>query len=174
MSARTGSARPTGEDGTSGGGLTACLWFDGRAEEAAHDYTAVVPDSALGSVVRRSEAGPGPTGEVMVVDVTIKGEKVVALNGGPQFSFSEAVSFQIHCDDQDEVDYSWDRLTAGGGAEGPCGWLKDKYGLSWQAVPKVLLEMMGDPDGARVERVSQALFTMKRLRIAELEKAFNG
>lgn len=155
-------------------GLTTCLWFNGRAREAAEFYTSIFPDSSVGSAIAQPEGLPAPPADELVIDFTIKGEKFVGLNGGPEFTFNEAISFQIHCDDQDEVDYYWDRLTADGGEEGPCGWLKDKFGVSWQVIPKVFLEMMGDPDTGRVQRVSDAMMTMKKLDIAALEKAFNG
>lgn len=155
-------------------GLTTCLWFNGQAEQAAHYYTSIFPDSSLGPATAQPEGMPSPPSDVMLVEFTIKGERFVALNGGPEFAFNEAVSFQIHCDDQDEVDYYWDRLTADGGEEGPCGWLKDKFGVSWQVIPTALLDMMGGSDAARVQRAAEAMLQMKRLDIAALEKAYNG
>jgi predicted 3-demethylubiquinone-9 3-methyltransferase (glyoxalase superfamily) len=154
-------------------GFTTCLWFDGQAEEAAHHYVSIFKNSRIRGVVRYTEAGPGPAGAVMVVDFEINGQKFVGLNGGPQFTFNESISFQIHCDDQEEVDYYWSRLTEGG-EEGPCGWLKDKYGVSWQVVPKVLLEMVTDSDQEKAKRATETMMTMKKFDIATLEKAYAG
>ncbi len=154
-------------------GLTTCLWFDGQAEEAANHYTSVFENSRLGEIIRYSEAGPGPAGSVVTVAFELNGQKFVALNGGPQFTFNEAISFQIHCDDQDEVDYYWSKLSEGG-EEGPCGWLKDKYGVSWQVIPTVLIDMIGDPDPAKAKRATEAMLSMRKLDIAALEKAYAG
>jgi predicted 3-demethylubiquinone-9 3-methyltransferase (glyoxalase superfamily) len=154
-------------------GFTTCLWFDGQAEEAAHHYLSIFKNSSLGRIGRYTDAGPGPAGEVMAVEFVANGQKFVALNGGPQFTFSEAVSFQIHCDGQEEVDYYWSRLTEGG-EEGPCGWLKDKYGVSWQVFPAVLIDMLGDPDPEKAKRTAQAMFSMTRLDLAALRKAYAG
>ncbi|MFG2192854.1 VOC family protein [Streptomyces sp. NPDC048639] len=154
-------------------GFTTCLWFDGQAEEAAHHYLSIFKDSELGRIGRYTEAGPGPAGSVMVVEFELNGQKFIALNGGPQFTFNEAVSFQIHCADQAEVDYYWDRLTEGG--EGvACGWLKDKYGVSWQVVPTRLIEMIGDENQEKAHRTTQAMFGMKKFDIAELERVYAG
>ncbi|MGW1163727.1 VOC family protein [Streptomyces sp. NPDC002519] len=155
-------------------GFTTCLWFDGQAEEAAEFYVSVFKNSRLGRVGRTTDAGPGPAGSVMVVEFEANGQKFVALNGGPQFTFSEAVSFQILCDDQEEVDHYWSRLTEGGGEAGPCGWLKDRYGLSWQVVPARLIELISDPDAAKAARTTQVMMTMSKLDIAALEKAYAG
>ena len=148
--------------------LTTCLWFNTEAEEAARFYVDVFPDSNLTSVT------PYPVGEragqTMTVDFVLMGQKFVGLNGGPDFKFNEAISFQIPCDDQDEVDRYWDTLCAGG-EEGPCGWLKDKFGLSWQVVPNRLNELLSSSEPGVAERVSQALFTMKKIIIADLEAA---
>ncbi|MGW1254666.1 VOC family protein [Streptomyces sp. NPDC002513] len=155
-------------------GFTTCLWFDGQAEEAAEFYVSVFKNSRLGRVGRTTDAGPGPAGSVMVVEFEANGQKFVALNGGPQFTFSEAVSFQILCDDQEEVDHYWSQLTEGGGEAGPCGWLKDRYGLSWQVVPARLIELISDPDAAKAARTTQVMMTMSKLDIAALEKVYAG
>ncbi|MEU5275469.1 VOC family protein [Streptomyces asoensis] len=155
-------------------GLTTCLWFDGQAEEAAHYYVSIFKDSGIGSIGRYNEAGPGPAGSVLAVEFTVNGQKFVGINGGPQFTFSEAVSFQIPCADQDEVDYYWTKLTEDGGEPGPCGWLKDRYGLSWQVVPDGLIEMIGDPDPVKATRTTKAMYAMGKLDIAALRKAYEG
>jgi predicted 3-demethylubiquinone-9 3-methyltransferase (glyoxalase superfamily) len=154
-------------------GFTTCLWFDGRAEEAADHYVSVFKNSRLGRISRYPEGGPGPAGSVMTVEFTANGQKFVALNGGPQFVFDEAISFQILCDDQDEVDHYWNRL-CDGGQEGPCGWLKDKFGVSWQIIPSILGKGLQDKDPARAKRVMQAMLGMRKLDVAELERAYNG
>ncbi|MET9443461.1 VOC family protein [Streptomyces sp. NPDC006610] len=155
-------------------GFTTCLWFDGQAEEAAHYYVSVFKDAALGRISRYREAGPGPAGSVMTAEFTLNGQRFVGLNGGPAFKFNEAVSFQIDCADQDEVDYYWTRLTEGGGEPGPCGWLKDRYGVSWQVVPTRLPELIDDPDEERAGRAIKAMLSMGKLDIAALEKAAAG
>lgn len=154
-------------------GFTTCLWFDGQAEEAAKYYISIFKDAGLGRVTRHSEAGPGPAGTVLTVDFELNGQKFVALNGGPQFTFNEAVSFQIHCADQEEVDYYWSRLTEGG-EEVACGWLKDRYGLSWQVVPDVLIDMISDPDPDKAKRATEAMLSMTKFDIAALQKAYAG
>ncbi|MFE7242174.1 VOC family protein [Streptomyces sp. NPDC057580] len=154
-------------------GFTTCLWLDGQAEEAANYYMSIFKNSKLGRVGRYSEAGPGPAGSVLAVEFEINGQKFVALNGGPQFTFNESISFQIRCDDQEEVDYYWSRLCEGG-EEGPCGWLKDKYGVSWQVVPNVLIDWIGDPDPEKASRTTEAMMTMKKLDIAALQKIHAG
>ncbi len=150
--------------------VTPCLWFDGQAEEAAQFYTALFPDSRIGKVVRYGEAGPGPPGSVVTVSFELFGQEFTGLNGGPMFTFSEAVSFAIHCEAQGEVDRYWDALTEGG-EEQPCGWLKDRFGLSWQVVPTMLPELLSDPDPARAQRATEAMLQMKKLDIAALQKA---
>ncbi|MCW7940828.1 3-demethylubiquinone-9 3-methyltransferase [Streptomyces hygroscopicus] len=155
-------------------GFTTCLWFDGQAEEAAHHYVSIFKNSSIGHVGRYTEAGPGPAGSVIAVDFVANGHKFVALNGGPQFTFNEAISFQIYCDDQEEIDYYWNKLTEGGGEPGPCGWLKDKYGVSWQVIPNGLIDMIGDPDPEKAARTTQAMLSMGKLDIAALEKAHAG
>jgi predicted 3-demethylubiquinone-9 3-methyltransferase (glyoxalase superfamily) len=153
--------------------LVTCLWFDTQAEEAATFYTGIFKDGKLGAVHRTTEAGPGPAGSVMLVEFEVHGQKFSALNGGPQFTFNESISFVVPCADQAEVDYYWDRLSDGG-QENVCGWLKDRYGLSWQIVPAVFFEMVADPDPARAARVMQAMFTMTKFDIAALQKAYTG
>ncbi|NAZ83214.1 VOC family protein [Kineococcus sp. R8] len=147
---------------------TPCLWFDGQAEEAAATYTALFPNSATTAVT------PGPDGKALMVAFTLDGREFLALNGGPQFSFTEAVSFSIACADQAEVDHYWDGLLAGGGEESRCGWLKDRFGLSWQVVPQRLGELMADPDPARAGRAGAALMGMSRIVVAELDAAADG
>ncbi|MEV7285147.1 VOC family protein [Streptomyces sp. NPDC093252] len=155
-------------------GFTTCLWFDGQAEDAAHYYVSVFKDASLGGITRYGEGAPVPAGTVLTADFTLNGQRFVALNGGPQYSFTEAISFQIPCADQDEIDHYWTALTRDGGQPGPCGWLKDRYGVSWQVVPERLPAMLGDPDTERAARVGQALMRMGKLDLAELERAFDG
>lgn len=149
--------------------FTTCLWFDTQGEEAAKFYTAIFPNSSVGKVT------PYPTGErtgqTMTVDFELNGSKFVALNGGPGFTFNESISFMVPCQDQAEVDHYWTALTEGGGEESMCGWLKDKFGVSWQVVPAGFEEMLSSLDPARAERVTQALFQMKKIVIADLEAA---
>ena len=154
-------------------GFTTCLWFNGQAGEAAAYYTAIFKNATLGRVVRHTEAGPGPAGSVVTVEFTLNGQKFVALNGGPEFTFNEAISFQIPCRDQEEVDYYWNALSDGG-EEGPCGWLKDKYGLSWQVVPTVLTDLISDPDLEKARRATEAMLSMSKLDIAALQQAHAG
>lgn len=149
------------------------LWFDTQAEEAAEFYTSVFPHSRVLTVSRYPENAPGPAGEVMTVEFEINGQRFVGINGGPQFPFSEAVSFQITCADQAEVDHYWDTLVAGG-EESQCGWLKDRYGLSWQVVPEGMEEVLGDPDPERGERAMQAMLGMTKLDVAALRAAADG
>jgi predicted 3-demethylubiquinone-9 3-methyltransferase (glyoxalase superfamily) len=153
--------------------FTTCLWFDTEGEAAASFYTSIFKDSRIGAISRYTEAGPGPAGTVMVVEFELNGQKFVALNGGPEFRFNEAISFQIPCADQDEVDYYWSKLSEGG-QENVCGWLKDKYGLSWQVIPTVFMDMMRDPDPVKVKRVTEAMFKMTKFDIAALQKAYRG
>ena len=161
------------------GPITPCLWFDSQAEEAARYYTGIFKNSKITAISRYTDAGRevhGQTpGTVMTVAFELDGQPFTALNGGPVFSFTEAVSFQIMCLTQEEVDHYWDRLTAGGDPSAQqCGWLKDKYGLSWQVVPTVLTEMMTDPDREKSGRAMQAMLKMKKLDIAALQRAFAG
>jgi predicted 3-demethylubiquinone-9 3-methyltransferase (glyoxalase superfamily) len=147
-----------------------CLWFDGQAEQAAAHYTAIFPNSEIHGVTHYGPDSPRTEGTVMTVSFSLDGQRFVGLNGGPQFRFSEAISFQILCADQDEVDYYWERLSEGG-EQGPCGWLKDKFGVSWQVEPTVLFELVEDPDPGRAQRAFQAMMTMKKIDIAELQRA---
>lgn len=152
--------------------FTTCLWFDADGEAAANYYTSIFKDSRIGRVSRYPEAGPGPAGTAMAVEFELDGQKFVALNGGPAHAdFTEAISFQIPCADQNEVDYYWDRLSEGG-HEDACGWVKDKYGLSWQVIPTVFTDMITDPDPDTVKRVIEAMFTMTKFDIAALQKAY--
>jgi predicted 3-demethylubiquinone-9 3-methyltransferase (glyoxalase superfamily) len=153
--------------------LTTCLWFDTEGEAAAEFYTGIFPDSRTGRTTRYGEAGPGPEGAVMVVEFELNGQQFTVLNGGPEYSFSPAVSFQIPCADQDEVDYYWGKLSDGG-QEVACGWVTDKFGLSWQVVPTVLAELMSDPDPEKATRVTAAMLKMVKLDIAELQRAYAG
>ena len=155
--------------------LFPCLWFDGSAEEAANFYVTLLPDSHVDTVWRSpAETPSGPAGMVLTVDFTLAGQQLQGFNGGPHFKFNEAVSFVIRCDDQAEVDRLWDALTAGGGEPGPCGWLKDRFGLSWQIVPRRLDELLRDPDPERARRAMEAMLKMRKLDIAELERAAEG
>jgi predicted 3-demethylubiquinone-9 3-methyltransferase (glyoxalase superfamily) len=149
-----------------------CLWFDGKAEEAAEFYTGLLPDSTIDKVWKSpAETPSGPAGMVLVVDFTLAGQRMQALNGGPDFTFNEAVSFVIECADQAEVDRLWDALTADGGEPGPCGWLKDRYGLSWQIVPEELNRMLDDPDPERARRAMEAMLKMGKIEVEELRRA---
>ena len=154
--------------------ITPFLWYDNQAEEAANFYVSIFKNSRVLSVVRYGEAGPGPKGSVMTVEFELEGQKFVGLNGGPHFKFTEAVSFVINCGTQEEVDYFWEKLTANGGAESQCGWLKDKYGLSWQIVPTVLPELLQDKDPEKANRVMQAMMKMVKIDIETLKRAAEG
>ncbi|PYS43006.1 MAG: hypothetical protein DMF71_08120 [Acidobacteria bacterium] len=154
--------------------ITPFLWFDNQAEAAANFYVSVFKNSKVLSLVRYGDAGPGPKGSVMVAEFELQGQKFVGLNGGPLFKFTEAVSFAINCETQEEVDYFWEKLTADGGQESMCGWLKDKYGLSWQVVPTRSIELLKSEDAAKSQRVMQAIMQMKKIDIATLEKAAEG
>ncbi|HEX2194770.1 MAG TPA: VOC family protein [Candidatus Limnocylindria bacterium] len=152
-----------------------CLWFDGKAEEAASFYTSLLPNSSVDKVWRSPADTPsGPAGMVLVVDFTVGGQQFQALNGGPDFQFNEAVSFVIECDDQAEVDRLWDTLIADGGEPGPCGWLKDRFGVSWQIVPKALNEMLDDDDEDAARRTMEAMLQMGKLEVEPLRVAFEG
>lgn len=155
--------------------IAPCLWFDGNAEEAAEFYTNLFPDSRIDKVVRASADTPsGPKGSVLTVEFTLSGDRFIGLNGGPQFTFSEAISFTIDCADQAETDRYWDALVEGGGEHGPCGWVKDRFGLSWQVVPRELTELLEGPDPDGAERAMQEMLRMSRLDIATLRKAYEG
>ena len=147
------------------------LWFDNQAEEAANFYVSVFKNSEVLDVSRYGEGGPGEPGSAMVVTFRLDGQEFAGLNGGPEFKFSEAISFSIDCGDQEEVDYYWNKLSEGG-EEGPCGWLKDKYGLSWQVVPRVLVELLQDEDREKANRVMQAMLQMGKIEIAKLQEAY--
>ncbi|WCD84711.1 hypothetical protein KPP03845_101034 [Streptomyces xanthophaeus] len=155
-------------------GFTTCLWFDGDAEAAADYYLSVFKDGRLGRIGRYTEAGPGPAGEVMVVEFEINGQQFIGLNGGPQFPFTEAVSFQIRCTDDAEADYYYEALTRDGGQESACGWVKDKFGVSWQVTPEEAIELIADPDPERAARAAAAMLKMKKLDVAEMRRAADG
>ena len=153
--------------------ITPFLWYDTQAEEAAKFYASIFKNSKIGKVSRYGEAGPGPAGSAMTVQFELDGQPFIALNGGPEFRFTEAISFSIACKTQDEVDYYWEKLSEGG-EEGPCGWLKDKFGLSWQVNPTVLGEMLSDPDPNKAKRAMNAMLKMKKIDIATLKRAYAG
>lgn len=154
--------------------ITPFLWYDHQAEEAANFYTSIFKNSNVLSVVRYGDAGPGPKGSVMTVEFELDGQNFVALNGGPQFKFTEAISLVVNCATQEEVDYFWERLTADGGQEVQCGWLKDKYGLSWQIVPTRVIDLLKDKDSAKSQRVMEAVLQMKKIDISKSEQAYEG
>jgi len=151
--------------------ITPFLWYDGSAEEAAKFYVSIFRNSKILKITRYGEAGPGPKGSVMTVEFELAGQQFIALNGGPHFKFTEAISFSVDCETQQEVDEFWEKLSAGG-EQGPCGWLKDRYGLSWQINPRVLGEMLGDPDPAKSKRVMEAMLQMKKIDIKGLKEAY--
>jgi predicted 3-demethylubiquinone-9 3-methyltransferase (glyoxalase superfamily) len=157
--------------------ITPFLWFDDKAEEAAKFYTAIFKNSKIGKMTRYDEevaqASGRPAGSVMTVEFQLEGQEFVALNGGPHFKFTEAVSFVVNCETHEEVDYFWSKLSAGG-EESRCGWLKDKFGLSWQVVPVVLIEMLADKDTAKAKRVTRAMLQMDKIDIPTLKKAYDG
>jgi predicted 3-demethylubiquinone-9 3-methyltransferase (glyoxalase superfamily) len=152
---------------------TPCLWFDGTAEQAAEYYVSVFPNSSVTGVARSGPGGPGPEGSALMVEWSLDGQPYLGLNGGPQYPFTEAISFQIACADQDEVDHYWSRLSEGG-EEGMCGWLEDRFGVSWQVVPTRLPELLGDRDPTRAQRAAQALLGMRKIVVADLERAADG
>ena len=158
--------------------ITPFLWFDHQAEEAAKFYTSVFKNSKIGRILRYDEASAKaagrPAGSVLTVEFEIEGQKFTALNGGPQFKFNESVSFVVYCQTQDEVDYFWQKLTADGGQESECGWLRDKFGLSWQVTPTVLIEMLHDKDPKKSERVMNAMMQMQKIDISKLKAAYAG
>jgi predicted 3-demethylubiquinone-9 3-methyltransferase (glyoxalase superfamily) len=159
--------------------ITPCLWFDHQAEEAARLYTSIFKNSRIGRISRYGEAGKEihgrPAGSVMTVELELDGQTFTALNGGPIFQFNEAVSFQVNCETQEEVDYYWEKLSEGGDEKAQqCGWLKDRYGLSWQVVPTILNEMVQDPESEKSQRAMEAMLRMKKLDIAELKRAYEG
>lgn len=154
--------------------ITPFLWFDGQAEEAANFYVSVFKNGKILEVSRYGEDENGSGGHVITATFELEGQRFVGLNGGPQFPFTEAVSFSVDCETQEEVDYYWERLTADGGEESMCGWLKDKYGLSWQIVPRALLEMMSDEDEAKAARVRDAMLQMRKIDVPTLQEAYHG
>lgn len=151
--------------------ITPFLWFDNQAEEAMNFYVSIFKNSKVISIRRYGEAGPGPKGTVMTASFELEGQEFMALNGGPQYKFTEAISFFVNCETQQEVDELWEKLSEGG-EKGPCGWLKDKYGVSWQIVPTVLGEMLSDPDPEKSERVTKAMLQMQKIEIEGLKKAY--
>jgi len=154
--------------------ITPFLWYDTQAEEAAEFYTSNFGNSRITHVSRYGEAGPGPAGSAMVVAFELDGQAFTALNGGPHYKFTPAVSFYVNCESQGEVDYFWDRLREGGGREDRCGWLQDRFGLSWQIVPNALMKFLSDSDRTKANRAMQAMLQMNKIIIADLEKAFAG
>ena len=158
--------------------ITPFLWYDDKAEEAANFYCSIFKNSKVGKITRYEGAGAQasgrPEGTVMTVAFELEGQKFTAINGGPHFKFTEAVSFVVNCETQEEVDYFWEKLTADGGKESQCAWLKDKYGLSWQIVPAVLIELLQDKDPAKAQRVMSAMLQMKKIDIATLKQAAEG
>jgi predicted 3-demethylubiquinone-9 3-methyltransferase (glyoxalase superfamily) len=158
--------------------ITPFLWFDHQAEEAAKFYTSVFKNSKVGTILRYDEAAAKasgrPVGSVLTIEFEIEGQKFTALNGGPQFKFNESVSFVVYCETQDEVDYFWQKLTAEGGQESECGWLRDKFGLSWQVTPTVLIEMLHDKDPKKSGRVMNAMMQMQKIDISKLKAAYAG
>ena len=155
--------------------ITPNLWFDGNAEEAANFYVSLLPDSHIENVWRSPADNPStPAGAVLLVDFTVAGQRFTGINGGPQFAFTEAISFVIDCEDQAEVDRLWDKLTADGGEPGQCGWLKDRFGMSWQVVPRQLGELLGDPDRERAGRAMEAMLRMSKIDVEALRRAFEG
>ncbi len=158
--------------------ITPFLWFDDQAEEAVKFYTSVFKNSKAGRILRYDEEAASksgrPAGSVLTIEFEIEGQKFVALNGGPQFKFNESVSFVVNCETQEEVDYFWEKLTASGGEESQCGWLKDKFGLSWQVTPTVLIDMLHDNDSEKAERVMKAMLQMQKINIEKLKAAYRG
>lgn len=154
-------------------GFTTCLWFDGKAQEAAEFYVSVFPGGRIDRVMRYTEAGPGEPGSVLAVEFEINGQRFMGLNGGPEFQFTEAISFVIDCEDQAEVDHYWAVLSEGG-QEQPCGWVKDKFGVSWQVTPTRLMDMVTDVDPEKARRATEAMLKMTKIDLAEIEKAYVG
>ncbi|MGH4006991.1 MAG: VOC family protein [Pseudonocardiaceae bacterium] len=152
--------------------ITPCLWFDTQGEQAANFYTTVFENSRILDIVRYGATGPGPQGSVMIVTFELDGQRFVALNGGPHFTFNEAISFQVNCETQDEVDHFWSKLSEGG-EEGPCGWLKDRYGVSWQIIPTALTELVSDPDAEKSQAAMKAMLGMRKIDIEAVQRAAN-
>lgn len=153
--------------------ITPFLWFDNQAEEAVNFYASVFKNAKVGKITRYGKAGPGPEGSVLTASFELEGLEFTALNGGPHFKFTEAISFQVSCETQEEVDYFWDKLSEGGEIQ-QCAWLKDKFGVSWQVVPTALPRLLGDPDAEKANRVMQAMLQMKKIEIAKLQEAYDG
>ena len=153
--------------------ISPCLWFDGQAEDAVKFYVSIFPNSSVGAITRFGKTGPGPEGQVLTINFQLDGAPFMALNGGPEFKFTEAISLVVNCETQEEVDNFWNKLLEGG-KEVECGWLKDKFGLSWQIVPVALMEMLRDPDPEKSDRVMKALLQMKKLDIATAQKAYRN
>ena len=159
--------------------ITPCLWFDDQAEEAAQFYCAIFPNSGIRRISRYGKEGQEihgkPEGSAMTVEFELDGETFTALNGGPVFTFNEAISFQVHCETQEEVDYYWERLSAGGDEQAQrCGWLKDRYGMSWQIVPRAMIKLVSDPESEESQRAMKAMLQMKKIDLEELKRAFEG
>jgi predicted 3-demethylubiquinone-9 3-methyltransferase (glyoxalase superfamily) len=151
--------------------ITPCLWFDTEGEDAATFYTSIFEDSRIVDVTHYGSAGPRPAGTVMTVNFVLAGQEFIALNGGPEFTFDEAISFQVNCESQDEIDHFWTKLVEGGGEHGPCGWLKDRFGVSWQVTPIELEKLIRDPDPARAQAAMKAMLGMSKIDIAEVRRA---
>jgi len=153
--------------------ITPFLWFENQAEEAANYYVSIFKSSKVGKITRWGDVGPGPKGSVLTIEFNLDGQDFIGLNGGPEFKFTEAVSFSVECKNQQEVDEYWDKLSEGG-EQGPCGWVKDKYGLSWQVSPTILNEMLNDPNQAKANAAMQAMMGMKKIVIADLKRAYDA
>jgi predicted 3-demethylubiquinone-9 3-methyltransferase (glyoxalase superfamily) len=153
--------------------ITPFLWFDGKAEEAANYYVSIFKNSKINHVSRYGDAGPGPKGSVMIVSFQVEGQSFTALNGGPQYKFTPAISLFVNCEDQAEVDHLWEKLSTGGATQ-QCGWLTDKYGVTWQIIPKALMELMQDKDPVKSQRVFEAMMKMNKIEVEDLKKAYRG
>jgi predicted 3-demethylubiquinone-9 3-methyltransferase (glyoxalase superfamily) len=153
--------------------ITPFLWFDGKAEEAANFYVSIFKNSKIDHVSRYGDAGPGPKGSVMIVSFQVEGQSFTALNGGPQYKFTPAISLFVNCQDQAEVDHLWEKLSTGGATQ-QCGWLTDKYGVTWQIIPKALMELMQDKDPVKSQRVFKAMMKMNKIEVEDLKKAYRG
>ena len=153
--------------------ITPFLWFDGNAEEAMNLYTSIFKNAKVGKIIRYGKGGPGPEGSVLTASFELEGQEFVALNGGPSFKFTEAVSFVVNCETQEEVDMYWNKLIADGGQESECGWLKDKFGLSWQITPTILIKYLGDKNAKKAQRVMDAMLKMKKIIIADIQNAYD-
>jgi len=153
--------------------ITPFLWFDGNAEEAMNLYTSIFKNAKVGKIIRYGKGGPGPEGSVLTASFELEGQEFVALNGGPAFKFTEAVSFVVNCETQEEVDMYWNKLIADGGQESECGWLKDKFGLSWQITPTILIKYLGDKDAKKAQRVMDVMLKMKKIIVADIQNAYD-